>query len=159
MNRREFIERLLVVSALGVVSLTGAVELFNKLETGPSQTPSQSISQALTTQSGVSGPSGYIFVTAMNNLAGKSQAYFNHPKYGSSILLYYNGGWRAFSAVCTHAGCTVNFTGSSIFCPCHSGSFSPSNGAVTGGPPPSRLAEYGVQIISNNLYVSTVVIN
>ena len=162
MNRREFIERLLVVSAFGVVSLAGVVELFNKIETKPSQTlPTQNISQALTTQSGVSGsgPSGYVFVTAMSNLAGKSQAYFNHPKYGSSILFYYSGGWRAFSAVCTHTGCTVNFTGSSIFCPCHSGSFSPSNGAVTGGPPPSRLAEYGVQIFNNNLYVSNVIIN
>lgn len=164
MNRREFLERLLVVSALGAVGATGAIELFSKLETQHLQTlPVLNSSQGTITQQGSSAtgsvPSGYIFVTPMSSLSGMSQAYFNHPKYGSSILLNYGGTWRAFSAVCTHAGCTVNFTGSSIFCPCHSGSFSPSNGAVTGGPPPSRLAEYGVQVTNNNLYVSDFVIN
>ena len=164
LNRREFLERLLVVSALGVVGAAGAFELISKLETQPLQTlPLQNSTQGTITQQGSSAtgsvPSGYIFVTPMSSLAGKSQAYFNHPTYGSSILFNYAGAWRAFSAVCTHAGCTVNFTGSSIYCPCHSGSFSPSNGAVTGGPPPSRLAEYGVQITNNNLYVSDSVIN
>ena len=154
----------MIVSALGVVGATGAIELISKLETQPLQTlPAQNSSQGLTTQQGTTAagsvPSGYVFVTPMSNLAGKSQAYFNHPKFGSSILFNYSGAWRAFSASCTHAGCTVNFTGSSIYCPCHSGSFSPSNGAVTAGPPPTRLAEYGVQIANNNLYVSDVVIN
>ena len=159
LNRREFLERLLVVSLLGVTGVAGVFELIGKLETQPTQTLQTLGTQSNSISGTGSGPAGYIFVTPMSNLVGKSEAYFNHPTYGSSILFYYNGSWRAFSGTCTHAGCTVNFTGSSIYCPCHAGYFSTTNGAVTGGPPPSRLAEYGVQIVNNNLYVSDSVIN
>jgi Rieske Fe-S protein len=159
MNRREFLERLLVISLLGVTGLAGVYELVSKLETQPPQTLPTLGSQSNSASATGSTPAGYVFVTPMSSLAGKSEAYFNHPSYGSSILFYSSGSWRAFSAVCTHAGCTVNFNGSSIYCPCHAGYFSPNNGAVTGGPPPSRLAEYGVQIVNNNLYVSDSVIN
>lgn len=104
-------------------------------------------------------PSGYTFLASLNAVNGRSYAYFNHPKFGSSILINYNGSWKAFSAICTHAGCTVNLTSAQLYCPCHAGYFSPVNGAVTGGPPPSRLAEYDVREINNNLYVGDSIIN
>lgn len=87
-------------------------------------------------------------------LAGKTSAYFNHPTGGSSILVDFGGQWRAFGAFCTHAGCVVNFTGSSIYCPCHAGYFSPTNGSAQGGPPSTPLPEYGVIIQGGSLYVS-----
>lgn len=120
----------------------------------PSTTSSTSQS---TTRQGV--PSGYILLAPLSAVNGKSFAYFNHPSYGSSILIDYNGTWKAFSAICTHAGCTVNFTSSSLYCPCHAGYFSPTNGSVTGGPPPKPLPEYSVIVVNNNLYVSDYVIN
>jgi Rieske Fe-S protein len=41
----------------------------------------------------------------------------------------------ALSAVCTHAGCTVNFNGSTKFnCPCHGSSFDATSGAILNGP-------------------------
>jgi Rieske Fe-S protein len=113
-----------------------------------------------TSQSTSQGPpSGYVLVAALSDLSGKTSAYFNHPNGGLSMLLSLNGQWKAFSAICTHAGCTVNFTGSSVYCPCHAGYFSPSNGAVQGGPPPSPLPEYGVLVQNGNLYVTTGRIN
>jgi Rieske Fe-S protein len=66
--------------------------------------------------------------------AKRENLHFNHPTGGSSILISVSGVWKAFSAICTHRPCTVDYTGSSLYCPCHGGSFSTANGAVTGGP-------------------------
>ena len=54
----------------------------------------------------------------------------------------------AFSAVCTHAGCTVNFDPSTtqFNCPCHGGTFDARTGQVLGGPPPSPLPKIPVQL-------------
>lgn len=45
------------------------------------------------------------------------------------------GTFKAFSAVCTHQGCTVNsVSGGNIICPCHGSEFSATDGSVTNGP-------------------------
>ncbi len=120
------------------------------------QTSSQQSSTTSQTSSASSQatPPGYILVTALSALAGRSSAYFNHPSRGLSILLNSGGQWKAFSATCTHAPCTVQYTGSSISCPCHGGTYNPNNGAVTGGPPPAPLPELGVLVQNGNVYVA-----
>jgi cytochrome b6-f complex iron-sulfur subunit len=52
----------------------------------------------------------------------------------------------AFSAKCTHEGCTVSYLPgqSIIWCPCHDGRYD-LNGRVLSGPPPQPLPEYAVQ--------------
>jgi Rieske Fe-S protein len=115
------------------------------------QLQSSSKSQSTTSQN---VPVGYVFVTGLAALNGKFSAYFNHPTGGLSILVNLTGHWKAFSATCTHAPCTVGYSSSQIQCPCHNGVFDPSNGSVVSGPPPSPLPEYGVLIQGNNLYVS-----
>jgi rieske iron-sulfur protein len=59
-------------------------------------------------------------------------------------------GFVAYSAICTHLGCTVNFSHDPmegapyphIHCPCHAGLFNPQAGAkVVGGPPPRPLPQ------------------
>jgi cytochrome b6-f complex iron-sulfur subunit len=49
----------------------------------------------------------------------------------------------AFSAKCTHEGCTVTYQPgqSAIWCPCHDGRFDLS-GHVLSGPPPKPLTKY-----------------
>ena len=49
----------------------------------------------------------------------------------------------AFSAKCTHEGCTITYQpGQSVlWCPCHDGRFD-LNGRVLSGPPPQPLAKY-----------------
>lgn len=50
------------------------------------------------------------------------------------------GEFKAFSAVCTHQGCTVaTVTDGTIDCPCHKSMFSIADGAVKGGPAPRPL--------------------
>ncbi|MEU5276558.1 Rieske (2Fe-2S) protein [Streptomyces asoensis] len=50
------------------------------------------------------------------------------------------GDFKAFSAVCTHQGCTVgSVTDGIIHCPCHRSEFRIADGSVAGGPAPSPL--------------------
>ena len=63
--------------------------------------------------------------------------------------------YDAFSAVCTHAGCTVDYDASAkqFVCPCHGGTYSVTDGQVTGGPPPSPLARIKVALSGKKVYV------
>lgn len=156
MDRREFIRRASMAAVFGAIGILGFFEAVAKLG---EQSPPSSL-QISTTSGGTQQVlAGYVYVAPLSALAGKTSAYFNHPSHGSSILVDFGGQWRAFSALCTHAGCVVDYTGSSIYCPCHAGYFSPSNGGVQGGPPPTPLPEYGVSVQSGALYVSQAVIN
>lgn len=62
-----------------------------------------------------------------------------------------NGDFRAFSAVCTHAGCTVGLQGGEFVCPCHGGSYSASDGSVLGGPPPSPLPRLNIRVVNGDV--------
>ena len=116
MNRREFVKRFLVSSFLVMTSVSAMYEMAVRLETGspPAQTVvSQQASQTSTSSSGTTNqaqtPAGYVFVTALGGLTGKTSAYFQHPSYGVSILVASSGQWKAFSATCTHQPCTVQY--------------------------------------------------
>lgn len=57
------------------------------------------------------------------------------------------GTFKAFTAVCTHAGCTVgSVSGGTINCPCHGSKFNITNGAVVNGPAASPLAPVNIQV-------------
>jgi Rieske Fe-S protein len=126
---------------------------------GTSRQTSQTTTKTTSQSSSQSVPSGYVFLAPLSAVSGMPSAYFNHPKYGSAILINDGGQWRAFSAVCTHAGCTVQFTGPSLYCPCHAGYFSPVNGSVQSGPPPTPLGEFGIIVSGGNIYVSEGIVN
>jgi Rieske Fe-S protein len=126
---------------------------------GSSSAQGSATNVTATTSSGQSPPSGYILLAPLSAVTGKTYAYFTHPTGGSSILVNYSGTWKAFSAVCPHAGCTIDYTSSELYCPCHNAYFSTVNGGVLSGPPPTGLIEYGVQIINNNIYVSSSRVN
>lgn len=50
------------------------------------------------------------------------------------------GEFKAFSAVCTHAGCLVNTVANgTIDCPCHGSKYSITDAAVEAGPAPRPL--------------------
>lgn len=57
------------------------------------------------------------------------------------------GDFKAFSAICTHQGCTVGeVAGGVIICPCHGSQFSVEDGSVVGGPAPSPLPPVEVTV-------------
>ncbi|MFI5792878.1 Rieske (2Fe-2S) protein [Streptomyces sp. NPDC051677] len=48
--------------------------------------------------------------------------------------------FKAFSAICTHMGCTVNTVADgTIDCPCHGSKYHIADGSVAGGPAPKPL--------------------
>jgi cytochrome b6-f complex iron-sulfur subunit len=61
------------------------------------------------------------------------------------------GSFKAFSAVCTHAGCTVQPSGGQFICPCHGGSYSITTGQVLGGPPPRPLAALPIEVVDGSV--------
>jgi cytochrome b6-f complex iron-sulfur subunit len=75
----------------------------------------------------------------------------------ATVVIAYKGGLRAFSAICTHLGCIVQWKkDEGIFlCPCHGGKFDP-NGNVISGPPPKPLSQYEVKVEGNNIKLSKI---
>lgn len=65
------------------------------------------------------------------------------------------GTYKAFTAVCTHLACTVQYRPElgHIWCACHDGHFD-LNGQVLAGPPPRPLAEFGVTVKGDEIVVS-----
>ena len=58
-----------------------------------------------------------------------------------------DGDLRAFSAVCTHLDCTVQFKTdtSQLWCACHNGTYD-LGGNVVSGPPPRALEKFVVNL-------------
>ncbi|MDF2806904.1 MAG: hypothetical protein K0S43_1850 [Cellulosimicrobium sp.] len=56
------------------------------------------------------------------------------------------GTFAAFSAICTHQGCTVAPGDGELLCPCHASRYDLATGAVLGGPAPSPLPEVPVTV-------------
>jgi cytochrome b6-f complex iron-sulfur subunit len=66
---------------------------------------------------------------------------------------------RAFSAVCTHLGCIIQYRpqgDQAWVCPCHRGRYA-RDGKVLGGPPPRPLAAIPATVRDGNVYVTLTV--
>jgi thiosulfate dehydrogenase [quinone] large subunit len=87
-------------------------------------------------------PAGAVRLGPANRLPRGKGATYRDPKDGSPDIVVRgaDGKLTAFSAVCTHAGCTVGYEGGQLVCPCHGGTFDAHTGQVISGPPPSALA-------------------
>ena len=58
-----------------------------------------------------------------------------------------NGDFKAYSAVCTHRGCTVNYKDGKLVCPCHGSVYNPAKDAeVENGPATTPLPEVPVEV-------------
>lgn len=65
------------------------------------------------------------------------------------------GQYKAFTAVCTHQGCTVSqVSNNQIMCPCHGSIFSAKDGSVVNGPATSPLAAMTATVSGANVDVT-----
>jgi Rieske Fe-S protein len=63
-----------------------------------------------------------------------------------------SGTFKAFSKVCTHAGCDVSKVDAGVIsCPCHNSTFSIEDGSPTGGPARKPLAQTKVKVDGDNI--------
>ena len=78
-------------------------------------------------------------------------------KFGSKpviVVRKQSGDYVAFSAVCTHLDCIVQYRKdlTQIYCACHNGKYD-LNGRNVSGPPPAPLKKYGVSIKNDDVIV------
>lgn len=105
------------------------------------------------------GPTNVNFTLDLTNAANSALNTVGGALIANGVIVIRNSSsvFHAFSATCTHEGCTVGYNSSSakITCPCHGGVFDPTTGHVVSGPPPSALTQYTVTQSGNVLTVKS----
>jgi nitrite reductase/ring-hydroxylating ferredoxin subunit len=134
-ERRNFLRNVLVLAAAAVPALLG-------IKAGFFSPPAQIPSYVSGSGSGSQVTGGRLLTNAQDISTGQSIT-LNDPSLGPFLLIHLTtGGFAAYSAICTHAGCQVQFDPSAqqIACPCHGAVFDPYNSArVLAGPAPVPL--------------------
>jgi Rieske Fe-S protein len=66
------------------------------------------------------------------------------------------GEFKAFTAICTHQGCTVStVSNGTINCPCHGSQYHIADGTVARGPAPTALAPETISVANGEITLST----
>ena len=91
----------------------------------------------------------------VDELAPNSGKLFPFAGKPALLIRLSDGEYRAFSAVCTHLQCTVQYDRENklIWCACHNAKFD-LNGNIASGPPPAPLESFNVNIRGNEIIVS-----
>ncbi|WP_371651763.1 MULTISPECIES: Rieske (2Fe-2S) protein [unclassified Streptomyces] len=65
------------------------------------------------------------------------------------------GTFKAFSAICTHQGCTVkDVAGGTINCPCHGSKYRVADASVAAGPAPRPLAPARITVENGSIHLA-----
>jgi cytochrome b6-f complex iron-sulfur subunit len=140
-TRRQFMR-----TAVGLVGLVwggvAAYPLLKYLQSGSSDDSAQQVSS--------------VTIGKVDDFAKASGKNF---KFGSKPGILYRdaeGNFSAYSAICTHLGCTVQYNpeGANILCACHGGIYDAKTGGNISGPPPKPLVPLKVTIVNNNVVIS-----
>jgi arsenite oxidase small subunit len=66
-----------------------------------------------------------------------------------------SGDFVAYSAVCTHQGCTVAYKDGQLACPCHGSVFDPrTGGSVVNGPATQPLPQIPVEVRGGRVFLA-----
>jgi cytochrome b6-f complex iron-sulfur subunit len=80
---------------------------------------------------------------------------FTDEETGQQAILVHleSGDFAAYSAICTHRGCTVGYSDGNLACPCHGSVFDPANdGAVVNGPATEPLPAIPVEVRNGEVF-------
>jgi len=156
--RRTLIQSGAVAAGLGVVGLASGVigRKMNKAQPTviPSASPTHSTAPTSSTKPTVKGTK----VAKISDVPVGTAFQFTDPVQGAPAYLLQptKGTFLAYSAICTHEGCPVNYDhGSNGFaCPCHGARFDATTGAATRGPAQAPLQKFNVVVSGNDLYIA-----
>jgi Rieske Fe-S protein len=96
-----------------------------------------------------------VIAASANELRQGSGKIFKFGSQPGLLIRTPTGEMRAFSAVCTHLNCTVQYRPDleQIWCACHDGHYD-INGKNIAGPPPRPLEQYVVNVRGDDIVVS-----
>lgn len=124
----------------------------NALPTQPLPTPESTSTPVSTTAPG-STPATSSVIAQVNAVPSNSAVTFTIPSNNDPGVLIHlsNGNFVAYDALCTHAGCPVDYDPGShlLLCPCHGAAFDPAKGgAVVQPPAETSLAPVTIRVDS-----------
>jgi cytochrome b6-f complex iron-sulfur subunit len=99
--------------------------------------------------------SGTILAASADDIKANSGLIFPIGTKPGILIRTPEGELRAFTAVCTHLGCTVQYRPDleEIWCACHNGHYD-LQGRNIAGPPPRPLTRYDVNQSGGKVYVT-----
>ncbi len=163
--RRRFLAQAGAAGATGAfaLALSGIVAAIGRLVPASGKQPGSSVGSLKGSTKGGSGAGGGAAAKGTRiGLASQvpvgGAATFTDPAQGvpAYVVQPTKGQFVAFSAVCTHAGCTVQFdqAQTAFVCPCHGSAYNATTGAVIQGPSVTPLPRIAVaESASGALYV------
>jgi Rieske Fe-S protein len=133
------------------------------LEEGPMSSrcvTRKQILRAVAASSGGRAPEatpGQADIAAVHDVAPNSAVAYTNAENGLPEVLVHlpDGRFVAYSAVCSHQGCTVAYRPQvrKLVCPCHGGVYDPARGgAVVSGPPPLPLAKVKIEVRNGKVF-------
>ena len=97
-----------------------------------------------------------VFVARADQVAVGSALQFNYPRAKDLCILIQHspGNFVAYSRRCTHLSCPVEYQPDKdrIYCPCHNGAFSVTDGKVLQGPPPRPLPRIQLEVVGGQIF-------
>lgn len=133
---------------LGLSSATASVLAACGSGGGGQTTQASESEQTSTEAAGPSVSKGETIASVSEVPANSAKAFTDTDTDQPAVLVHLqNGNFAAYSAVCTHQGCTVSYQPDSqkLACPCHGSVFDPAQGAaVVRGPAPTPLPQIDV---------------
>ena len=95
-------------------------------------------------------------IASESEVAPGAATEFMDPTGQPAVLVHLDSGdFVAYSAVCTHAQCTVAYNNGQLACPCHGSVFDPANGAsVVNGPANTPLPEIPVEVRDGQVFTA-----
>lgn len=108
-------------------------------------------SAAATTGGATGGAGQELTATAADIPIGSGKIF---PDAQAVITQPKDGEFKAFSAVCTHQGCTVATVTDTINCDCHGSKYSITDGSVVNPPAPNPLPAKTIKVDGDTLTVT-----
>jgi len=135
-------------SALGVgAAVASLAACGGSGSSGGKQDDSGESKKAGSSATGGEAQSGGAAIARESEVAPGSAVEFKDGGQDAVLVHLESGDFAAYSAVCTHQGCTVAYQKGQLACPCHGSVFDPANGAeVVTGPAQSPLPEIPIEV-------------